>query len=428
MNALELNISRRAFHESECLMKAQEVRAIQEIEKRLNESKMHTQKGMVNEGITLDACLDSKVSTYDNTLKEQQDESSSSGYAEMVRADKVFSDKENAVIRPSFDNDTLTETFHMLLPKEDNVNTRKQGLGFENQNDVDNPFILNKAKELTPSPYNIDEMGKNLLSNHKIISEEELKCEAEKRLKILIKGMKDDLKYVVSLEDEFDEKCLILDIQTEFFKTQFKSAISESYSHVYENGMFEQNSSLEMAKLLEENEHLKAQIQEMMFATAALKNELKKSKGNSVDTKFSKPLILRKPHLQPLRNQSVFRQPNAFKSKRPKFSKPRFASQVDVKNDLSILVSPHYWPNVREPAFAKPHLVIASSKSRNSSKNMPRFSSNDMVHNHYLEEAKKKTQERDKNSKTSVMPFVKLQNTANGSKPTPRSTNQMTRN
>ncbi|GJU17313.1 hypothetical protein Tco_1145279 [Tanacetum coccineum] len=59
---------------------------------------------------------------------------------------------------------------------------------------------------------------------------------------------------------------------------------------------------------------------------------------------------------------------------------------------------------------------------------MPRFSSNDMVHNHYLEEAKKNTQERDRNSKTSVIPSARLQNTANGSKLKRKSMNQMTRN
>ncbi|GJW97202.1 hypothetical protein Tco_0179010 [Tanacetum coccineum] len=48
----------------------------------------------------------------------------------------------------------------------------------------------------------------------------------------------------------------------------------------------------------------------------------------------------------------------------------------------------------REAASAKPHHVIASSNSRNSSKNMPRFSSNDMVHNHYLEKAKNKTHDK----------------------------------
>ncbi|GKB80063.1 hypothetical protein Tco_0946958 [Tanacetum coccineum] len=59
---------------------------------------------------------------------------------------------------------------------------------------------------------------------------------------------------------------------------------------------------------------------------------------------------------------------------------------------------------------------------------MPRFSSNDMFHNHYLKQAKKKTQVKDRNSKTSVMPSASLQNTTNGSIPKPRSMNQMTRN
>ncbi|GKC93812.1 hypothetical protein Tco_1159254 [Tanacetum coccineum] len=90
------------------------------------------------------------------------------------------------------------------------------------------------------------------------------------------------------------------------------------------------------------------------------------------------------------------RQPTASKSERPKTSKPRFASQVDVNNDLSKPVTTHYLPKERESVVAKPYHVIASSKYRNSSKNMPRFSSNDMVHNHYLKEAKKKTQDEGK--------------------------------
>ncbi|GJS62753.1 hypothetical protein Tco_0677317 [Tanacetum coccineum] len=61
--------------------------------------------------------------------------------------------------------------------------------------------------------------------------------------------------------------------------------------------------------------------------------------------------------------------------------------------------------------------MIASSESRNSSKNMPRFSLNGMVHNYYLDEARKKTQERDRNSKTSVMPSARFQSTADDSKP-----------
>ncbi|GKD06121.1 hypothetical protein Tco_1181095 [Tanacetum coccineum] len=92
--------------------------------------------------------------------------------------------------------------------------------------------------------------------------------------------------------------------------------------------------------------------------------------------------MLGKHILHPLRNQSVVRQPTAFKSERLRISKPQFASQVDVKNDLSKPVTLHYLPKIRESVFVKPNHMIASSESRNSSKNMPRFCSNDMVHNH----------------------------------------------
>ncbi|GJR51340.1 hypothetical protein Tco_1401861 [Tanacetum coccineum] len=106
---------------------------------------------------------------------------------------------------------------------------------------------------------------------------------------------------------------------------------------------------------------------------------IEKMKENSVDTKFAKPSILGKPILHPIRNQSVVRQPTAFKSELPKSSKPRFASQVDVNNDLSKPVTTYYLPKERESVFAKPHHMIALGSSR--------YSSNEIVHNHYPEEA-----------------------------------------
>ncbi|GJT93334.1 gag-pol polyprotein [Tanacetum coccineum] len=144
-----------------------------------------------------------------------------------------------------------------------------------------------------------------------------------------------------------------------------------------------------------ENANLKAQIQEKVFVNAALKNELRKLKGNSVDTKFSKASILGKPPLQPSINHSVVRQLNAFKSERPRISKLQFAYQVDKKNVL----------NSQEESYG----------------------SNDMAHNHYLEEARKKTQERNQNSKPSVMPSVRLQNTATNCTPNPKRMNQTSR-
>ncbi|GJS36301.1 integrase, catalytic region, zinc finger, CCHC-type containing protein [Tanacetum coccineum] len=105
----------------------------------------------------------------------------------------------------------------------------------------------------------------------------------------------------------------------------------------------DQNDSLmaQLNKKSNENADVLAQIQKKGFAIAALKNELRKLTGNSVNTKFAKPSILGKPVGQPLKNQSVVRQPTAFKSERPRISKPRFASQVDVNNDLSKPVTTH---------------------------------------------------------------------------------------
>ncbi|GJV22746.1 hypothetical protein Tco_1375441 [Tanacetum coccineum] len=108
-------------------------------------------------------------------------------------------------------------------------------------------------------------------------------------------------------------------------------------------------------------------------------------------------------------------------------SKPRFTFQVDVSNNLSRPVTQHYLSKRRESVFAKPDHMVVSCESRDSSKNMPRFSLNDMVHNHYLDEARKKTQERDRNSKTNVIPSTRFQSIADGSKPKPWSTNHSTR-
>ncbi|GJT79591.1 hypothetical protein Tco_1053933 [Tanacetum coccineum] len=107
--------------------------------------------------------------------------------------------------------------------------------------------------------------------------------------------------------------------------------------------------------------------------------------------------------------------------------KPRFASQVDVNNILSKPVTQHYLPKGSESSFAKHNHMITSSSSRNSSKNMPRSILNDMVHNHNLEEAQKKSQKKDRNLESSVMHSTRLQNITNNHKPKLRSNNQTTR-
>ncbi|GJV75401.1 hypothetical protein Tco_1506985 [Tanacetum coccineum] len=145
--------------------------------------------------------------------------------------------------------------------------------------------------------------------------------------------------------------------------------LKKHYKDLYDSINVTRTKTIEQTtSLIAKNDEFKAQLQEKRFTIAALKNELRKLTGNSVNTKFAKPSILGKPVLQPLRNQSVVRQPTVFRSERPKFSKPRFASQVDVNNVLSKPITSQSRPNEKESAFAKHHHMIASSSSRISSK------------------------------------------------------------
>ncbi|GKF18014.1 hypothetical protein Tco_0062932 [Tanacetum coccineum] len=164
---------------------------------------------------------------------------------------------------------------------------------------------------------------------------------------------------------------------------------------------------------------LTAQLQDKTIVNAEMRERLNKMKGKGVDTNFGKPSILGKPPLKTIINQLVVRQLTVLKSEQSLFSKTLFASQVVEKYAL------------------KNQSLHILGPSRNSSKNVsiptPKESvgSNDMVHNYYLEEAKKKAQlqkYKALNLKPSVITPAKSPNTVNGNKSKPKKTNQLTRN
>nr|GEV13537.1 hypothetical protein [Tanacetum cinerariifolium] len=116
--------------------------------------------------------------------------------------------------------------------------------------------------------------------------------------------------------------------------------LKKHYKDLYDSIKITRSKTLEQTTyLLANNADLKAQIQEKVFVIAALKNDLRKLKGNSVDTKFAKTSVLGKPILQSLRNQSVVRQPNAFKSERPQMFKPRntMSTKVPTSDMISMM-------------------------------------------------------------------------------------------
>ncbi|GKE40318.1 hypothetical protein Tco_1463723, partial [Tanacetum coccineum] len=83
------------------------------------------------------------------------------------------------------------------------------------------------------------------------------------------------------------------------------------------------------------------------------------TKGKSTNTKFANESTERKSSLQSLRNNFVVRQPNAFQSERPKFSKTRVPPKVVESNDLSNPVTSNSAPSSRESTVVNNERVIA---------------------------------------------------------------------
>ncbi|GJZ53714.1 hypothetical protein Tco_0608599 [Tanacetum coccineum] len=254
-----------------------------------------------------------------------------------------------------------------------------------------------------------------------------------------------DLKYVESLEKEIDElesdKAEFSNMYDTFLQESVSNDVMCSYLHslsdldahtklqclylhkVKECECLAQKLSKQTEtvskEVYTEIHDLKAQLKDKNIAISELKKLIEKIKGKSVDTNFEKQSILGKPPLQPIRNQPVF------------------ASQVGVSHDLTKPVTLHSWPQVRKSSFAKPYDVNAPGPFRNSPKHVSFQSlresvgSNDMVHNYYLEEAKKKAQlQKDKalNTKPCVQQSPRLPNTTNVNKLKPRNFNQQPRN
>ncbi|GJX87769.1 hypothetical protein Tco_0339783 [Tanacetum coccineum] len=421
---------------------AERTRHQRQYERRVNKRQVQTQESKIDTGKALDADLVNTESIRTDSIV--QDDSSRSGND---------TDADDADIRPIYDEEPMAE---VQLTAECNI----FAIG---QQHTEQPEIINegrvdqypetcqvKSPMLESSPDNqTTEYSKQSLESENILlkktvaqfqkdfSRMEAHCialELKYQNQSLKSGQHGQILNETSNKAKIEKEIDVLEtmnIELEHSVATLRKeneTLKQHYKDLYDSIKIKRSKTTEQTtSLLANNAELKAQIQEKVFAIAALKNELRKLKGNSVDTKFDKTSVLGKPMLPSLRNQSVVRQPNAFKSERAQMSKQRFASQVDVNKNLSKPVTQHYLPKKTESAFAKPNHVIASSSSRNSSKNMPRFSSNDMVHNHYLDEARKKTQERDRNSKTSVMPSARFQTTADGSKPKPRSNNQTSR-
>ncbi|GJX37739.1 hypothetical protein Tco_0251042 [Tanacetum coccineum] len=159
-----------------------------------------------------------------------------------------------------------------------------------------------------------------------------------------------------------------------------------------------------------EIQDLKAQMQDKNIAISELKKLIENCKGKSVETQFNKPSVVRQPNAQRIPKPSVLGKPTPF------------------SNSPEMRITQQNLPQIRKQVVRNTN-VIAPGPSRNCPKHVSHQSprekvgSNDMVHNYYLEKAKKSAQlQKDKevNGKPSMIDPARLPNTANGCKPKPR--------
>ncbi|GJT57952.1 hypothetical protein Tco_0993006 [Tanacetum coccineum] len=424
MGNVKKSITERAQHE-------------REYDIRMNKRQMLTLKSKVVSSKALDADL--VVMESNGTESRKHDTSSSSG--------NYITHEVDADIRPVNDQVSFAEVDSNTTPDSTNMCHRggkidqdaKQHLNIESPflkaeffktnemieketyNELSHRFLL-LEKHCISLELEIQQKDASFQSNkpgknqdapefHEFFEINDLKAQLQAKT-TLICNLKNQIKSVKEASNEAKLKNDIDVIDTINIELEHKVAkllkenktLKKHYKDLYDSIKVTRTMNIEQKNsLIAKNDESKAQIQEKVFANAALKNELRKLKGTSVNTKFTKSSILGKPPLQPYKNQSVVRQPTAFRSERPKSSKPRFASQVDVKQVWLKPVTLQARPNERESASAKPHHMITSSSSRISSKcgsfETPKehVSPNDIVQNHNLEEAKKKTHEKTRN-------------------------------
>ncbi|GJU29806.1 retrovirus-related pol polyprotein from transposon TNT 1-94 [Tanacetum coccineum] len=243
-----------------------------------------------------------------------------------------------------------------------------------------------------------------------------------------------DLKYVESLEDEIDElesdkaefsnmydmllqECVSNDImecdclaqklseQTEFVSKEIYTELLRSFAKLEKHSISLEIALQQCQEQLKndtvckekasnvfrkereqyfEIQDLKAQLHDKNIAISELKKLIDKCKGKSVDTKFDKPSVVRKPNAQRIPKPSVLGNPTPFSDsfERTNFAKKKSVSKTNESEGLSKPVTPQNLPQtatqaVRNTNVIKPGMYrIASSTTQTRAPQLTQTSRN----------------------------------------------------
>ncbi|GJV89394.1 hypothetical protein Tco_1533332 [Tanacetum coccineum] len=240
-------------------------------------------------------------------------------------------------------------------------------------------------------------------------------------------------KQTESVNNEVHNKLLKSFSKLEKHSISLELALQQCKEQMKNNSVCKENESNVFKKEREqyhEIQDLKAQMQDKNIAISELKKLIENCKGKSVETQFNKPSVVRQPNAQRIPKPSVLGKPTPFLNspEMRSFQTKQSVNKTNVSDGLFKQVTQQNLPQIRKQAVRNTN-VIAPGPSRNNPKHVSFQSpkefvgSNDMVHNYYLEKAKKSAQlQKDKevNGKPSMIDPARLPNTANGCKLKPR--------
>nr|GEX98131.1 hypothetical protein [Tanacetum cinerariifolium] len=191
---------------------------------------------------------------------------------------------------------------------DDLVVTKSSGIESEVQDDNNRSGNDTDADDADVRPiYNEEPMAKTVAQFQKDFSRMEAHCIALE-LKYQNQALK-SRQHGQVLNDESNKSKIkkeigvleTINIELEHKVANFRKeneTLKKHYKDLYDSTKITKYKNIEQTtSLLANNAALKAQIQEKVFATAALKNDLRKLKGNSVDTKFANTSVLGKPEV-----------------------------------------------------------------------------------------------------------------------------------
>ncbi|GJY76181.1 hypothetical protein Tco_0481297 [Tanacetum coccineum] len=316
------------------------------LSKSVNETQMKMQEGKVDMGKALD---DGSVVTESNETESERHVSSNRSGNDTHSEDVDIKPVNDNKLMAEVDRNTTPDSTNMchkggeidqnaekcqvscplLDPSFDNMTTEFSNQSLESENISLKKTVAQLQKDFSRIEAHCVNMELKYQNqalkdgqHGQILNETSNKAKIKKKIKVL-ETINIELEHSVAKLLAKNEK---LHKENEHLKQTYKDLYDSIKTTRVQTKDHNDSLIAQINSKTVENADLKAQIQEKVFTNVALKNELRKLKGNSVDSKFAKPSILGKPVLQPPRNQSVVRQPNAFKSEQPNFSKPRFAS------------------------------------------------------------------------------------------------------